>query len=90
MDRAIAERAVRALTALNLDRGTEIRSITASVGAPATQAVESRAGGELAGCGSPNCAGCYEVERGVRIHPPKCSEDYRTWLERWEAKGRLQ
>ena len=43
-----------------------------------------------AACSSPHCAGCYEVEHGVRIHPPKCGEDYRAWLERWEAKGRVQ
>ena len=41
-------------------------------------------------CGSPHCAGCYEVAPGVRIHPPKCGEGYRKWLERWEAKGRVQ
>jgi len=41
-------------------------------------------------CGSPDCAGCYEVEPGVRIHPPKCGESYREWFERWDAKGRLQ
>jgi hypothetical protein len=40
-----------------------------------------------AACGSPHCAGCYEVAPGVLIHPPKCSEDYLAWLERWEAKG---
>lgn len=44
----------------------------------------------IALCRSPHCAGCYEVEPGVRIHPPKCSENYRAWLERWEAKGRVQ
>jgi hypothetical protein len=41
-------------------------------------------------CGSPDCAGCYEVAPGVRIHPPKCGQHYRAWLERWEAKGRVQ
>lgn len=41
-------------------------------------------------CGSPCCAGCYEVAPGVRIHPPKCGEDYRAWLERWEVKGKVQ
>ena len=45
---------------------------------------------QFAACESPHCAGCYEVEPGVRIHPPKCGDDYRAWLERWEAKGRLQ
>jgi len=34
-----------------------------------------------AACGSPGCAGCYEVEPGVRIHPPKCGEAYRKWLD---------
>lgn len=41
-------------------------------------------------CGSPGCGGCYEVATSVRIHPPKCGESYREWLERWEAKGKLQ
>ncbi len=41
-------------------------------------------------CGSPDCAGCYDVGDGRKIHPPKCGEDYRAWLERWEAKGRPQ
>lgn len=41
-------------------------------------------------CDSPHCAGCYEVTPGVRIHPPKSGEDYRAWLERWEAKGSVQ
>jgi hypothetical protein len=46
--------------------------------------------GTIAPCGSPHCAGCYEASLGVRIHPPKCGEDYRAWLERWEEKGKLQ
>ena len=41
-------------------------------------------------CGSPQCAGCYDVGEGRKIHPPKCGEDYLAWLERWEAKGRPQ
>jgi hypothetical protein len=44
----------------------------------------------LAPCGSPHCAGCYDVGDGRRIHPPKCGEKYRVWLERWEAKGGVQ
>ena len=31
----------------------------------------------LAPCGSEHCAGCYDVGDGKKIHPPKCSEDYR-------------
>jgi len=44
----------------------------------------------LAPCGSPGCAGCYDVGEGKKIHPPKCCEEYRNWLLRWEAKGRIQ
>ena len=44
----------------------------------------------IAPCGSPRCAGCYEVEPGVRIHPPKCGEEYRAWLIRWGPRGRVQ
>lgn len=38
---------------------------------------------KLAPCGQPHCAGCYEVESGRRIHPPKPSEDWLEWLQRW-------
>jgi len=41
-------------------------------------------------CGSPHCAGCYEVEPGVRIHPPKCGEAYGKWLDRWQPRGKRQ
>ncbi len=44
----------------------------------------------LAPCGSPRCAGCYEVEPGRRIHPPKASRDWLTWLEQWQPKGPSQ
>jgi hypothetical protein len=41
-------------------------------------------------CGSPACAGCYDIGDGREIHPPRCGEGYRKWLERWEAKGKPQ
>jgi hypothetical protein len=41
-------------------------------------------------CGSPHCAGCYDVGDGQKIHPPKCGEGYRAWLERWQPKGKPQ
>jgi len=41
-------------------------------------------------CGSPHCAGCYDVGDGRRIHPPKCGNEYRKWLERWQPKGKPQ
>ena len=46
----------------------------------------------MAACGSPDCAGCYVVdaETCARIHPPKCGEEYRKWLERWQPKGKPQ
>jgi hypothetical protein len=44
----------------------------------------------LAACGSPHCAGCYEVGDGRKIHPPKIGEDYRKWLERWKPRGKPQ
>jgi hypothetical protein len=89
MDRAIVERAVRALAALNTGRDIETRSAPAPVRAPVTQVEESKAG-EIAACGSPHCAGCYDVAEGRKIHPPKCGEEHRKWLERWEAKGKVQ
>jgi hypothetical protein len=89
MDRAILERAVKALAALNMGSGIETRAAPAQVSAPVTQAEESN-DEEIAAYRLSSCAGCYEVEPGVRIHPPKCGEGYRTWLERWEANGRLQ
>jgi hypothetical protein len=43
----------------------------------------------VAPCGSSHCAGCYDVgER--KIHPPKCGENYRKWLERWKPRGGTQ
>jgi hypothetical protein len=29
-----------------------------------------------AACGSPHCAGCYEVGDGKKIHPPKIGAEY--------------
>ncbi len=89
MDREIVDRAVRALAALNTRPDVETRSVPAPVCAPLTRAEESKRE-ETAACNSPNCAGCYEVAPGVRIHPPRCGEDYRAWLERWDSKGRVQ
>jgi hypothetical protein len=44
----------------------------------------------LAVCGSLHCAGCYDVGDGRKIHPPKCGEEYRKWLERWQPTGKPQ
>lgn len=34
-------------------------------------------------CGSENCAGCYEVEPGKKIHPPRTGERWDRWREFW-------
>ena len=44
----------------------------------------------LAECGSPACNGCYEVEDGVRIHPPRTGQKYLEWLQQWEPTGKEQ
>jgi mono/diheme cytochrome c family protein len=82
MDKAVAERAVKALLALNAGRGNETHTTSALL--------RETKGKEIGSCGSPHCAGCHEVRQGVRIHPPKCGEGYRAWLERRELKGKVQ
>jgi hypothetical protein len=45
----------------------------------------------LAACGSPYCAGCYDVRDGRKIHPPRCGQDYqKKWLKRWTPTGKVQ
>jgi hypothetical protein len=44
----------------------------------------------VAKCGSPESAGCYEIEAGRRIHPPRASAEWEAWLKRWEPKGKVQ
>jgi len=41
-------------------------------------------------CGSPACAGCYDIGDGKKIHPPKCGPDYADLLKSWEPRGRKQ
>lgn len=49
--------------------------------------LRERQGRNLAPCGSPHCSGCYEIEPGRRIHPPRSSREWLAWLERWQPKG---
>ena len=49
-----------------------------SIKARATLQTDAPAADGLAPCGSPHCAGCYEAEPGVRIHPPKCG---KFWIQ---------
>lgn len=43
---------------------------------------------KLAPCGSPTCAGCYEVGDGRKIHPPRCGEEFLRWRAWMEGKGK--
>ena len=47
-------------------------------------------GSERPACGSPSCAGCYEVEPGVRLHPPRSGPEWKEWLLKWDPKGKVQ
>jgi hypothetical protein len=83
MDKAIVERAVQALAALNGPRRHEADSL------PHHRPDSQRSDVEGA-CQMPHCAGCYDIRDGRRIHPPKCGRNYDEWLKSWEAKGRVQ
>jgi len=41
----------------------------------------------LAACGDPACNGCYDLGDGRKIHPPRTSQEYLEWLEKWEPTG---
>jgi hypothetical protein len=73
MDRAIVERAVKALAAIGAAQQTVSEP---SPVAPHSQAAMSAKRNPehigLALCGSPVCGGCYDVGDGRMIHPPKC------------------
>ena len=54
----------------------------------ANQSHEKESG--IATCGSPNCAGCYDVGDARKIHPPKCGADFLRWRAWLEGKGPRQ
>ena len=53
-------------------------------------ALREREKGERASCGSPNCAGCYDIGDGKKIHPPRCGEGFLRWRAWLEGKGQIQ
>lgn len=73
----------------NDSSGTLRGTVSTSVYPHVERKPEVRGAG-LAACRSADCAGCYVVAPGVQIHPPKCGDEYRAWLESWEAKGKPQ
>jgi hypothetical protein len=98
MDNAIVKRALRALADIGAARPTmpELPRKKPELAYPVpvsqhkvAEKPEAQSNG-LAPCGSSDCAGCYDVGDGRRIHPPKCDEKYRVEFERWEARGRVQ
>jgi len=45
---------------------------------------------KLAPCGFPDCAGCYDLGDGRRIHPLKCGQEFLRWRAWLEGKGPRQ
>jgi hypothetical protein len=49
--------------------------------------IEQAQSNELAPCGSPQCAGCYDVGDGRKTHPPRCGKAFMRWRAWMEGKG---
>jgi len=49
---------------------SQAKGVPTPVPGPYTRGTEDRSG--VTQCGSPFCAGCYEVSSGTFVHPPKC------------------
>lgn len=65
-------------------------NVAAGLSGPLTSELQQSQEGKPGDCGSAHCAGCYNVDDGKKIHPPKIGEDYRRWLERWKPIGAPQ
>jgi TubC N-terminal docking domain len=74
---------LRPAEALDLDMLERVRTYKPEI----LTALRRVKGQPLAACGSPNCAGCYDVGQGRRLHPPKPSENWLEWLARWQPKS---
>ena len=91
MDKAIVERAVQALTALNAERRCEINPVqTSSVSPVLVDGIDVGWPEMQARCRMPQCAGCYDVGDGKKFHPPRCGEGFLRWRAWLEGKGSLQ
>jgi hypothetical protein len=78
MNQAIVDRAIEALAKVGAARSPKRhvdKLIKREDNQPRTPSVPAQVE-QSSLCGSPDCAGCYEVKRGVRIHPPKCGKDW--------------
>lgn len=85
MNKMTVERALKALTNIGATQQPGQASSAGNSPQP-----ELRGTDELAACGSPECAGCYDIGQGNRIHPPKIGPDYAGWYKRWEPKSTVQ
>jgi hypothetical protein len=87
---AIVDRAIKALAKIGAAQSSPERQAEKPTLSQRTQLSHSRENAAV--CRSPDCGGCYLVdpETGARIHPPKFRGDYRTRLEQWEEKGKVQ
>lgn len=95
MDKAIVARALRALEEIGAVRspgtGPSERNSSGDIESRPSlrRSTPSQIVGELdqmAPCGSPHCAGCYEVGEGKKIHPPKIGKAYRQWTDKWASR----
>jgi hypothetical protein len=90
VDKAIVERAVAALAALNGQMQHRSDRLSRQDNPPAVVVQPgSEVRGANAACGSSDCAGCYDVGDSRKIHPPKCGDAFRRWREWLEGKGRV-
>ncbi len=84
----------RALTAIREVLETEHQPVKNRQAKTPNQTPPEIQPGELAACGSPECAGCYSIGvidgRERFIHPPKPSPEWKAWLERWQPKSKPQ
>ena len=89
--KALAFRVLQEITSRS-PQATNCPALDAPVGQAAVRPDSSpvKRGAQFTPCGSQDCAGCYDVRDGKKIHPPKSGEEYRNWLLRWEARGKIQ
>jgi hypothetical protein len=99
MNLAILDRAIEALTKVGAARNPKRQvgkpmkredNQRSTTSVPEVSRIDLSHSEQSALCGAPHCAGCYEVDPGVRIHPPKSGEEWKEWLLRWEPKGKVQ
>lgn len=87
MDKATVERAIAALAQIGAAHVPEPRPEPFPPNSNPTQPPRCEA---IAACGSPDCAGCYDVGDARKIHPPKCGEDFLRWRAWLAGKGPRQ